>query len=43
MSVSAPAGAEIPEGFHARRFGEGFISVNGPLYARRKDGGFQLG
>jgi uncharacterized protein (TIGR00369 family) len=43
MSASAPAGADIPEGFAARRFGEGFIGVNGPLYARRQDGGFQLG
>ena len=43
MSASAPADAGIPEGFQARRFGEGFIGVNGPLYARRRDGGFQLG
>ena len=35
---------EIPEGFKARRFGEGFVSVNGPLYVRRPEGGgFQLG
>jgi uncharacterized protein (TIGR00369 family) len=43
MSASAPAGADIPEGFRPRRFGEGFIAVNGPLYVRRQDGGFQLG
>ena len=43
MSASAPAGADIPEGFQARRFGEGFVSVNGPLYTRRIDGRFQLG
>ncbi len=43
MTASAPAAADIPEGFQARRFGEGFIAVNGPLYARRRDGGFQLG
>ena len=43
MSASAPAGADIPEGFEPRRFGEGFISVNGPLYTRRVDGRFQLG
>jgi uncharacterized protein (TIGR00369 family) len=33
----------IPEGFRARDFGDGFIGVNGPLYARRIDGGLQLG
>ena len=33
----------IPEGFRARDFGDGFIGVNGPLYARRTDGGLQLG
>ena len=43
MSASAPADAGIPKGFQARRFGEGFISVNGPLYTRRVEGRFQLG
>ena len=43
MSAPAPAAADIPEGFQARRFGEGFIAVNGPLYARRNEAGFQLG
>ena len=44
MGASAPADADIPEGFVARRFGEGFIAVNGPLYTRRPpEGGFQLG
>ncbi len=33
----------VPEGFHAREFGAGFIAVNGPLYARRNGAGFQLG
>ncbi|MGZ5892954.1 MAG: PaaI family thioesterase [Caldimonas sp.] len=33
----------IPEGFRARNFGDGFIGVNGPLYARRTDAGLQLG
>ena len=43
MSESAPSAA-VPEGFKERRFGdEGFIDVNGPLYARRTDAGFQLG
>jgi uncharacterized protein (TIGR00369 family) len=35
--------SSIPEGFHERRFGDGFIGVNGPLYARRTEAGFQLG
>ena len=43
MTASASADADIPAGFQARRFGEGFISVNGPLYTRRVDGRFQLG
>jgi uncharacterized protein (TIGR00369 family) len=44
MGASASADADIPEGFVARRFGEGFIAVNGPLYARKPPGGgFQLG
>jgi uncharacterized protein (TIGR00369 family) len=39
----AEAAPSIPEGFHERRFGDGFIGVNGPLYARRTETGFQLG
>jgi uncharacterized protein (TIGR00369 family) len=43
MSLSAPSSA-VPQGFKERRFGnEGFINVNGPLYARRTETGFQLG
>ena len=42
MSAS-PDSKSIPEGFHARQFGTGFIAVNGPLYARLTDGRFQLG
>jgi uncharacterized protein (TIGR00369 family) len=42
--MSLPAAApDVPEGFHERRFGEGFIGVNGPLYARRTEAGVQLG
>ncbi len=33
----------VPEGFKPRRFGEGFIEVNGPLYTRRSEGGIQMG
>lgn len=35
--------AAVPEGFHAREFGGGFVAVNGPLYMRRDDAGFRLG
>ena len=38
-----PASPAVPEGFQERRFGEGFIGVNGPLYVRRTDSAFQLG
>ncbi len=42
--MSSPsASPDVPEGFRAREFGGGFIAVNGPLYARRNDAGFQLG
>jgi uncharacterized protein (TIGR00369 family) len=43
MSAAANPGISIPEGFRAREFGGGFIGVNGPLYARRTEAGFQLG
>ncbi len=33
----------IPEGFLERAFGDGFIGVNGPLYARHANEVFQLG
>ena len=42
MSVPAPS-PTVPEGFKERRFGEGFIGVNGPLYVRRTESAFQLG
>ncbi len=43
--TSAPASPspDVPEGFHPRRFGDGFIGVNGPLYVRRIDSALQLG
>ena len=28
---------DIPEGFKPRRFGDGFIAVNGPLYVKKLD------
>ncbi len=41
--TSSPVLPDVPEGFQPRRFGDGFIGVNGPLYARRTDSGLQLG
>ena len=41
--MAAPDSPAVPEGFKAREFGGGFIGVNGPLYARRRDGVFHLG
>ncbi len=43
MSAAPKSPLQVPEGFRAREFGGGFIGVNGPLYARRTDAGFQLG
>ena len=43
MSAAPTSSTEVPEGFRAREFGGGFIAVNGPLYARRNEAGFQLG
>lgn len=39
---SSPA-LDVPEGFRARRYGEGFIAVNGPLYLKRQPVGVLLG
>jgi uncharacterized protein (TIGR00369 family) len=44
MTPSHPDSAlNIPDGFKPRFFGDGFISVNGPLYTRRTDTGMQMG
>ena len=43
MSASSESPIAVPQGFRAREFGGGFIAVNGPLYARRNNAGFQLG
>ena len=40
---SPPAAPNVPEGFHERRFGDGFIGANGPLYTRLDEAGFRLG
>lgn len=42
MSPAATS-VDVPQGFKERRFGEGFIGVNGPLYLRRTEAGLQLG
>ena len=40
--MTAPE-SEIPEGFKPRRFGDGFIAVNGPLYVKKLNPGILLG
>jgi uncharacterized protein (TIGR00369 family) len=40
MTAPEPA---IPEGFEPRRFGDGFIAVNGPLYVKKLNPGILLG
>jgi len=40
MTAPEPA---IPEGFKPRRFGDGFIAANGPLYVKKLDAGIVLG
>jgi uncharacterized protein (TIGR00369 family) len=42
-SLPSTVAPDIPEGFHARPFGAGFIGANGPLYVRRTEAVFQLG
>jgi uncharacterized protein (TIGR00369 family) len=42
-SIPSTPSSDIPEGFHARPFGDGFIGVNGPLYVRRTESAFHLG
>jgi uncharacterized protein (TIGR00369 family) len=41
-TAHAPA-SDIPEGFKPRRFGDGFIAVNGPLYVKKLEPGIWLG
>jgi uncharacterized protein (TIGR00369 family) len=41
--TAPPASIDLPEGFRACRFDQGFVSVNGPLYARRVGTAYQLG
>jgi uncharacterized protein (TIGR00369 family) len=40
---ASPSGLDIPDGFKPRRFGDGFIAVNGPLYLKKLDAGVLLG
>ena len=37
------ADPDIPEGFKPRRFGDGFVSTNGPLYLKKLERGILLG
>jgi uncharacterized protein (TIGR00369 family) len=41
-NATAPA-LDIPEGFKPRRFGDGFIAHNGPLYVKKLERGILLG
>jgi uncharacterized protein (TIGR00369 family) len=43
MTDAPDAALNIPEGFKPRRFGDGFIAVNGPLYVKKLDPGILLG
>jgi uncharacterized protein (TIGR00369 family) len=43
MTDAPDSGLDIPEGFKPRRFGDGFIGVNGPLYVKKLEPGIQLG
>ncbi|MBN8491818.1 MAG: PaaI family thioesterase [Burkholderiales bacterium] len=41
-NAAAPV-LDIPEGFKPRRFGDGFIAHNGPLYVKKLERGILLG
>jgi uncharacterized protein (TIGR00369 family) len=43
MTDATEPAPNIPEGFKPRRFGEGFIAVNGPLYLKKLEPGIALG
>jgi uncharacterized protein (TIGR00369 family) len=43
MTDAPDAALNIPEGFKPRRFGDGFIAVNGPLYVKKLEPGIALG
>jgi len=43
MTDAPDAALNIPEGFKPRRFGDGFIAVNGPLYVKKLVPGILLG
>ena len=42
-TLATLATLDVPEGFKPRFFGEGFITLSGPLYTRRTAGGMQMG
>lgn len=41
--MSADTEPKVPEGFKPRRFGDGFIAGNGPLYQKKLEHGVLLG
>ena len=43
MTTDAADSLPVPEGFKPRRFGDGFIAANGPLYVKKLDPGIALG
>ncbi len=43
LSTTAPLAQAIPPGFKPRKFGDGFIGANGPLYTRLHEGRLQVG
>ena len=43
MTDAPDADLNIPDGFKPRRFGDGFIAVNGPLYVKKLEPGIVLG
>jgi uncharacterized protein (TIGR00369 family) len=43
LSVTPPPVPTIPSGFKPRKFGDGFIAANGPLYTRLNEGRLQVG
>lgn len=43
MTAAPAPEPDIPEGFKPRRFGDGFIAANGPLYLKKLERGVLLG
>ena len=43
LTIDATTANDVPAGFKPRFLGEGFTSLNGPLYTRRSEAGMQMG